>query len=208
MANSAVATGFGAALKPDDYTFATYRGHAHSLARGMDPGAALAELCGRENGVLGGKGGSMHLTDVEKGAMGSYAIIGAHLPVAAGAALSAQYRGTKQIAIAGTIGDGPAAEFWGFVDIWQNVAGYMPKVLKDPKGVELPTQPGRHRRAGPRGRVRHGRQRPADRGADWHELGPEAFDPRLEIRRRADARLHVTCAQRVREGHERLDVAA
>src|SRR3990170_7334552 len=75
----AVATGFGAAMRPDDYTFATYRGHAHSLARGMDLGAAMAELLGRENGILGGKGGSMHLTDISKGMMGSYAIIGAHL---------------------------------------------------------------------------------------------------------------------------------
>src|SRR3990172_9106959 len=72
----AVAAGFGAVLKPGDYSFATYRGHAHSLARGMDPGAALAELCGRENGILGGKGGSMHLTDASKGVMGSYPVIG------------------------------------------------------------------------------------------------------------------------------------
>ena len=63
----AIATGFGAALQEGDYTFATYRGHAHSLARGMDPGAAMAELLGRENGMLGGKGGSMHLTDVVEG---------------------------------------------------------------------------------------------------------------------------------------------
>src|SRR6187200_697218 len=71
----AIASGFGAAMQDGDYSFATYRGHAHSLARGMDPGAALAELLGRENGILGGKGGSMHLTDVSKGMMGSYAII-------------------------------------------------------------------------------------------------------------------------------------
>src|SRR4029078_7840069 len=78
---------------------------AHSLARGMDPGAALAELLGRENGILGGKGGSMHLTDVSKGMMGSYAIIGAHLCTANGAAWSAQMRGTDQVAIA-FFGDG------------------------------------------------------------------------------------------------------
>jgi TPP-dependent pyruvate/acetoin dehydrogenase alpha subunit len=101
----AVASGFGAALRPGDYTFATYRGHAHSLARGMDPGAALAELLGRRNGVLGGKGGSMHLTDVSKGMMGSYAIIGAHLCAANGAAWSAQMRGTDQVAVA-FFGDG------------------------------------------------------------------------------------------------------
>jgi pyruvate dehydrogenase E1 component alpha subunit len=67
----------------------------------------LGELMGRECGLLGGKGGSMHLTDVAKGAMGSYAIVGAHLPVAAGAAWSAQYRGTEQVAVC-FFGDGTA----------------------------------------------------------------------------------------------------
>jgi TPP-dependent pyruvate/acetoin dehydrogenase alpha subunit len=101
----AIATGFGAAMRPDDYTFATYRGHAHSLARGMEMGPAMAELLGRENGILGGKGGSMHLTDASKGMMGSYAIVGAHLCVANGAAWSAQLRGTDQVAVA-FFGDG------------------------------------------------------------------------------------------------------
>lgn len=69
----AVAAGFGAAMRPDDYTFATYRGHAHTLARGVPMGPVLAELLGRENGLLAGKGGSMHLTSVEHGMMDSYA---------------------------------------------------------------------------------------------------------------------------------------
>jgi pyruvate dehydrogenase E1 component alpha subunit len=105
LGQEAIAVGFGQALRPDDYVFATYRGHGHSLARGMDPGAAMAELLGRENGILGGKGGSMHLTDVSKGMMGSYAIIGAHLCIANGAAWSAQMRGTDQVAVA-FFGDG------------------------------------------------------------------------------------------------------
>jgi pyruvate dehydrogenase E1 component alpha subunit len=118
----AIATGFGAAMKPGDYTFATYRGHAHSLARGMDLGAAMAELLGRENGILGGKGGSMHLTDVSKGMMGSYAIIGAHLCVANGAAWSAQLRGTDQVAVAffgdGTTNIGAFHEALNMAKIW------------------------------------------------------------------------------------------
>lgn len=118
----AIATGFGAAMKPGDYTFATYRGHAHSLARGMDLGAAMAELLGRENGILGGKGGSMHLTDVSKGMMGSYAIIGAHLCVANGAAWSAQMRGTDQVAVAffgdGTTNIGAFHEALNLAKIW------------------------------------------------------------------------------------------
>ena len=118
----AVATGFGAAMRPDDYTFATYRGHAHSLARGMELGPAMAELLGRENGILGGKGGSMHLTDVSKGMMGSYAIIGAHLCVANGAAWSAQMRETDQVAVAffgdGTTNIGAFHEALNMAKIW------------------------------------------------------------------------------------------
>jgi pyruvate dehydrogenase E1 component alpha subunit len=103
----AVATGFAAALNPDDYTFATYRGHAHTLARGAPMGPVLAELLGRENGILGGKGGSMHLTSVEHGMMGSYAIVGAHLCLANGTAWASQLRGTDQVTVA-FFGDGAA----------------------------------------------------------------------------------------------------
>jgi acetoin:2,6-dichlorophenolindophenol oxidoreductase subunit alpha len=119
----AIATGFGAAMRPDDYTFATYRGHAHALSRGMDLGQAMAELLGRENGVLGGKGGSMHLTDVSKGMMGSYAIIGAHLCVANGAAWSAQMRKSGQVAVAffgdGTTNIGAFHEALNLAAIWK-----------------------------------------------------------------------------------------
>ena len=118
----AIATGFGAAMRPDDYTFATYRGHAHSLARGMEMGPAMAELLGRDNGVLGGKGGSMHLTDAARGMMGSYAIIGAHLCVANGAGWSAQMRGTDQVAVAffgdGTTNIGAFHEALNMAKIW------------------------------------------------------------------------------------------
>ena len=101
----AIAAGFGQAMHRDDYTFATYRGHAHTLARGVPMTPVLAELLGRANGLLGGKGGSMHLTSVEHGMMGSYAIIGAHLTIANGAAWSAQYRGSGQVAVC-FFGDG------------------------------------------------------------------------------------------------------
>lgn len=101
----AIAAGFGAAMRKGDYTFATYRGHAHTLARGVPMTPVLAELLGRANGLLGGKGGSMHLTSVAHGMMGSYAIIGAHLTIANGAAWSAQYRGSGQVAVC-FFGDG------------------------------------------------------------------------------------------------------
>ena len=122
LGQEAIAAGFGAAMRPGDYTFATYRGHAHSLSRGMDPGAAMAELLGRENGILGGKGGSMHLTDAAKGMMGSYAIIGAHLCTANGAAWSAQMRGTDQVAVAffgdGTTNIGAFHEALNMARVW------------------------------------------------------------------------------------------
>jgi len=63
-------------MRPTDWTFATYRGHAHTLARGVPMTPVFAELMGRSNGLMAGKGGSMHLTSVEHGVMGSYAIIG------------------------------------------------------------------------------------------------------------------------------------
>jgi acetoin:2,6-dichlorophenolindophenol oxidoreductase subunit alpha len=101
----AVAAGVAVAMRADDLTFCTYRGHAHTLARGTPMGGVMAELLGRANGVCGGKGGSMHLTSVEHGVMGSYAIIGAHLPIANGAAWSAQLRGSDQVTVC-FFGDG------------------------------------------------------------------------------------------------------
>jgi pyruvate dehydrogenase E1 component alpha subunit len=98
VGQEAVAAGFAAAMQPDDYTFCTYRGHNHTLARGVPMAPVFAELFGRASGLLGGKGGSMHLTSVEHGVMGSYAIVGAHLPIALGAAWSAQYRRSGQVA--------------------------------------------------------------------------------------------------------------
>jgi pyruvate dehydrogenase E1 component alpha subunit len=123
LGQEAIAAGFGVAMRPDDWTFCTYRGHAHTLARGASMAGVLGELMGRECGLLGGKGGSMHLTDVSKGAMGSYAIIGAHLPVAAGAAWSAQYRGTEQVSVCffgdGTTNIGAFHEALNFSVVWK-----------------------------------------------------------------------------------------
>ncbi|MFE0476498.1 thiamine pyrophosphate-dependent dehydrogenase E1 component subunit alpha [Streptomyces sp. NPDC058947] len=101
----AVAVGASAALRPDDYVFATYRGHHHALARGATPEECLAELMSRATGLCRAKGGSMHLTKAAAGMLGSYAIVGAHLPMAVGAAWSARLRGTQQLAVA-FFGDG------------------------------------------------------------------------------------------------------
>ena len=123
IGQEAIASACAAVMRPDDYTFCTYRGHAHTLVRGASMEGVLGELMGRECGMLGGKGGSMHLTDVEKGAMGSYAIIGAHLPIAAGAAWKAQYLKTGQVSFCffgdGTTNIGAFHEALNFSVIWK-----------------------------------------------------------------------------------------
>jgi pyruvate dehydrogenase E1 component alpha subunit len=103
--HEAVAVGASAALRPDDYVFATYRGHHHALARGAEPEECLAELMSKATGVCKAKGGSMHLTKADHFMLGSYAIVGSHLPMAAGAAWSAKLRRTNQVAVA-FFGDG------------------------------------------------------------------------------------------------------
>lgn len=107
LGQEAVSAGLALALDKDDYTFLTFRGHHHVLARGASMTSVLGELMGRECGLLGGKGGSMHLSSVEHGVMASYAILGSQLPIAVGAAWSAQYRGSKQVSVA-LFGDGTA----------------------------------------------------------------------------------------------------
>ena len=103
--HEAIAVGASAALREDDYVFATYRGHHHAIARGATPAECLAELMSRATGLCKAKGGSMHLTKADRGMLGSYAIVGSHLPIAAGAAWSAKLRGTDQVAVA-FFGDG------------------------------------------------------------------------------------------------------
>ncbi|WP_326661670.1 thiamine pyrophosphate-dependent dehydrogenase E1 component subunit alpha [Streptomyces canus] len=103
--HEAIAVGASAALRDDDYVFATYRGHHHAMARGATPEECLAELMSRATGLCKAKGGSMHLTKADANMLGSYAIVGAHLPMAVGAAWSARLRGTGQLAVA-FFGDG------------------------------------------------------------------------------------------------------
>jgi acetoin:2,6-dichlorophenolindophenol oxidoreductase subunit alpha len=123
VGQEAVAAGFAGAMRADDYTFCTYRGHNHTLSRGVPMAPVFAELFGRATGLLGGKGGSMHLTSVEHGVMGSYAIVGAHLPIALGAAWSAQYRESGQVAVCffgdGTTNIGAFHEALNLAVVWK-----------------------------------------------------------------------------------------
>lgn len=123
LGQEAIAAGFAAAMQPGDLSFCTYRGHAHTLARGVSVEKVLGELMYRDNGLMRGKGGSMHLTSVEHGVMGSYAIIGAHLCIANGAAWRAQYRGDKDVSVCffgdGTTNIGAFHEALNFAKIWK-----------------------------------------------------------------------------------------
>ena len=101
----AVSVGAIAALRDDDYLTITYRGHGHALARGVAMEACFAELMGRSSGCCKGVGGSMHFTDVSRGLLGAFAIIGAGLPVAVGAAMSSKLQGSDRVAIT-FMGDG------------------------------------------------------------------------------------------------------
>ncbi|KPK00979.1 MAG: hypothetical protein AMS20_14495, partial [Gemmatimonas sp. SG8_28] len=99
IGQEAVAVGAIAAIRPDDYVFAAYREHGHALVKGTTSRAVMAELFGRVDGCSAGKGGSMHLFDVEHNFMGGHGIVGGHLPLAAGAAFAAKYRGTDQVTL-------------------------------------------------------------------------------------------------------------
>src|SRR5271168_4109656 len=123
LGQEAVAAGCAAAMKPGDLSFCTYRGHAHTLARGVPIEKVLGELMQRDNGLMRGKGGSMHLTSADHGVMGSYAIIGAHLPIACGAAWRAQYKGQKDVSVCffgdGTTNIGAFHEALNFAAVWK-----------------------------------------------------------------------------------------
>lgn len=101
----AVSVGACKALRPGDTMTCTYRGHAATLAMGAPLDRTFGEILGKADGLCGGKGGSMHLTDVSVGAMGSFAIVGGHLPIACGFALAAQARGTGEVSLC-FFGDG------------------------------------------------------------------------------------------------------
>ena len=112
IGEEAVAVGATSAMRPDDYAVAAYREHGHCLAKGADPRRAMAELFGRIDGLSKGKGGSMHLFDKGVNFLGGHAIVGSHLPLAAGVGFAIKYRGGDQL-IACYFGDGavPEGEF-------------------------------------------------------------------------------------------------
>jgi pyruvate dehydrogenase E1 component subunit alpha len=105
VGEEATIVGTTSVMRPDDYLIGTYRTHGHAIARGTDPKNVMAEIFGREDGTSGGRGGSMHIFDLERRFMGGYGIVGGNLPLAAGLALSSDYKGTDEVTVC-MFGDG------------------------------------------------------------------------------------------------------
>jgi len=105
IGQEAIAAGVCAALRDDDYITSTHRGHGHAIAKGLGPDRIMAELYGKATGACSGRGGSMHVADFSLGMLGANGIVGGGFGIAAGAALSARYRGTDQVAVC-FFGDG------------------------------------------------------------------------------------------------------
>jgi pyruvate dehydrogenase E1 component alpha subunit len=105
LGEEATVTGVMNAMRADDYLFTNYREHGYALAKGIAPGRVMAELYGRRDGVSKGWGGSMHLFDLDSRLLGGYGIVGGQVPLATGAALAIDYRGSSE-AVVCTMGDG------------------------------------------------------------------------------------------------------
>jgi pyruvate dehydrogenase E1 component alpha subunit len=123
IGEEAVAVGAAAALRDDDYMISTYREHGHCLAKGSDPRRMMAELYGRRDGLSRGKGGSMHLFDRERNFMGGHAIVGAHLPLAAGVGFAIKYQGGDQVMVCffgdGSVPEGEFHESMNLAALWK-----------------------------------------------------------------------------------------
>src|ERR687884_1629905 len=101
----AIAAGVIGHLRPDDYVASTHRGHGHAIAKGCDVKAMMAEIYGKQSGLCHGKGGSMHIADLEKGMLGANGIVGGGPPLVCGVGLTAKGKGSNQVAVSFT-GDG------------------------------------------------------------------------------------------------------
>lgn len=118
-----VAVGALAALREDDYVITAYRDHGHALARGMEPGPAMAEMLGKTAGCSKGKGGSMHFFDAERNFLGGHAIVGSHVPLAAGVAFAIKYRKEDKVCVCffgdGAMDQGSVHEAFNMASLWK-----------------------------------------------------------------------------------------
>jgi len=122
LGEEAIATGVCAALGKDDYIVSTHRGHGHCIARGGELKKMVAELMGKEAGYCRGRGGSMHIADIDTGNLGANGIVGGGIPIGVGAGLSIKIRGTDQVAVIffsdGASNNGVFAESVNLAAIW------------------------------------------------------------------------------------------
>ncbi|MBI5014469.1 MAG: thiamine pyrophosphate-dependent dehydrogenase E1 component subunit alpha [Deltaproteobacteria bacterium] len=123
VGEEAVATGVCANLRDSDYITSTHRGHGHLIAKGGDVKRMMAELFGKKTGYCKGKGGSMHIADLDLGIMGANGIVGGGPPLAAGAAFACQYRGTDDVVVCffgdGAANQGTTAEGMNLAACWK-----------------------------------------------------------------------------------------
>lgn len=105
IGEEAIAVGACAAMRPDDHLLTAYRDHGWAIARGLDPKRVMAEMYGKATGVVGGKGGSMHMASAAHRYWGGHAIVGGHLPLAAGVGLASVYKGIDE-AVVCSFGEG------------------------------------------------------------------------------------------------------
>jgi pyruvate dehydrogenase E1 component alpha subunit len=129
IGEEATIVGSTRALRDQDYLISTYRSHGHTLARGSDPNRVMAELFGRVDGLCKGRGGSMHMFDLEKRFMGGYGIVGGNLPLAAGFALASDYLGRDELTLCqfgdGASNQGTFGETMNLAALWRLPVVFM-----------------------------------------------------------------------------------
>lgn len=154
IGQEAVVVGVNEALRPDDYVMTGYRDHVHPLVRGADAGMLMAELFGKDTGYSKGKGGSMHLIDVEHHFYGGYGIVGGQIPLAAGMAFASKYRNEDRITVC-SFGDaaanqGALYESFNMASKWKLPVLYIVENNKYGMGTEISrvsAEPQIHKRA-------------------------------------------------------------
>lgn len=160
IGQEAVSTGLISARKPQDRLITAYRDHGVALNAGISAKEVMAELLGKATGISKGKGGSMHMADVEKNFWGGHAVVGAHLPIAAGLALGDQYQSTDGVTIC-MFGDGATnigffhealnlSKVWSLPILWVNEnnkygmgttverASAVPEIRQKAEGYDIP----------------------------------------------------------------------
>src|SRR5215472_16031965 len=144
LGEEATVVGFCAGLGPRDYVYTNYREHGYAICRGISANAVMAELFGKETGCSRGRGGSMHLFDIEKRFMGGYAIVGGQVPLATGAAFAVAYRGSHEVVACqmgeGTTNGGPFYESLNLAKIYRLPVIYF--VVNNQYGMGLRVEKG------------------------------------------------------------------